>query len=215
LAGLDVINYLKKKDKFKGSLAARAHLPQPPPDDAPNIRGGAGSPPKKKRAGNMSVEGSRLKIENFFKEQGVTKSSTGTIVHKGSRHAIPYDDFISDLTHDFTRTEPNMTNFETTAGLNFLKKIRLPTSHIRSTRLRSKYTALRTHGPGTLVTPQSGSSGEERPPSRIPVRSAPQLMRTSRGRQARFPSLYERRSRPSSSQTALLNDDIRKLFGSK
>jgi hypothetical protein len=144
--------------------------------------GGAGSPPKKKRAGNTSVEGSKSKI----------------------------DDFINDLTHDFTRTQPSMTPTETTTGLNFLKKIRLPTSHIRSTRLRSKYTALRTHGPGT---PQSSSS-EDRPPSRIPVRSAPQLMRTNRGRQSRFPSLYERRSRPTS-QTALLNEDIRKLFGGK
>jgi hypothetical protein len=162
------------------------------------LGGGAGSPPKKKRAGNASVEGSKSKI------------SAGTIVHKGSRHDIPYDDFINDLTHDFTRTQPSMTPTETTTGLNFLKKIRLPTSHIRSTRLRSKYTALRTHGPGT---PQSSSS-EDRPPSRIPVRSAPQLMRTNRGRQSRFPSLYERRSRPTS-QTALLNEDIRKLFGGK
>jgi hypothetical protein len=39
LAGLDIINYLNKKDKFKGSLAAKAHLPQLP-DDAPIIRGG-------------------------------------------------------------------------------------------------------------------------------------------------------------------------------
>ena len=145
----------------------------------------------------------------------MTKSNSGTLVHKGARHNIPYDDFVNDLTHDFTRTQPSMTPSETTTGLNFLKKIRLPTSHIRSTRLRSKYTALRTHGPGTLATPQSSSSNEDRPPSRIPVRSAPQLMRTNRGRQNRFPSLYERRSRPSTSQTALLNDDIRKLFGSK
>ena len=134
-------------------------------------------------------------------------------MHKGSRHDIPYDDFINDLTHDFTRTQPSMTPTETTTGLNFLKKIRLPTSHIRSTRLRSKYTALRTHGPGTLATPQSSGS-EDRPPSRIPVRSAPQLMRPNRGRQSRFPSLYERRSRPAS-QTALLNKDIRKLFSGK
>ena len=62
MAGLDIINYLNKKDKFKGSLAAKAHLPQPP-DGAPIIRGDAGSPPKKKRAGNTSVEGSKSKIE--------------------------------------------------------------------------------------------------------------------------------------------------------
>jgi hypothetical protein len=163
LAGLDIINYLNKKDKFKGSLAAKAHLPQPP-DDAPNIRD-TGSPIKKKRAGSMSVEGSKTKIENFFKEQGVTKSSAGTVVHKGSRHNIPYDDFVNDLTHDFTRTQPSMTPSETTTGLNFLKKIRLPTSHIRSTRLRSKYTALRERGPGTIATPQSSTSNEDRPPS--------------------------------------------------
>ena len=118
LAGLDIINYLNKKDKFKGSLAATAHLPQPPSDGAPGRGVGAGSPPKKKRAGSMSVEGSKSKIETFFKEQGVTKSNTGTIVHKGSRLAIPYDDFINDLTRDFTRTQPSMTPAETTAGLN-------------------------------------------------------------------------------------------------
>ena len=211
LAGLDIINYLNKKDKFKGSLAAKAHIPQPP-DGAPNL-GDAGSPAKKNRPGSMSVEGSKTKIENFSKEQGVTKSSTGSVSHKGSRYNIPYDDFINDLTHDFTRTPPNMTDGETTLALNFLKKIRLPTSHIRSNRLRSKYTALRERGGGTLATPKSSSSDENRPPSRIPVRSAPQLIRNNRGRQSRFPSICTRRSRPSSSHTSLLNDDIDKLFG--
>jgi hypothetical protein len=206
LVGLDIINYLNKKDKFKGSLAAKAHIPQPP-DGAPNI-GNAGSPAKKKRPGNMSVEGSRVKIENFFKEQGVTKSSTGGVSHKGTRLTIPYDDFINDLTHDFTRTPPNMTESETTQGLNFLKRIRLPTSHIRSNRLRSKYTALRERG-GTLATPKS--SDEDRPPSRIPVRSAPQPIRKNRG-PSRFPSVYNRRVRPSSSHTSRLNDDITSLF---
>ena len=70
LAGLDIINYLNKKDKFKGSLAAKAHIPQPP-DGPPNL-GDAGSPAKKNRPGSMSVEGSKLN-ENFFKQQGVTK----------------------------------------------------------------------------------------------------------------------------------------------
>ena len=208
LAGLD-INYLNKKDKFKGSLAAKAHIPQPP-DGAPNL-GDAGSPAKKKRLGSMSVEGSKTKIESFPKEQGVTKCNTGSVSHKGSRYNIPYDDFINDLTHDFTRTPPNMTDGETTLAVNFLKKIRLPTSHIRSNRLRSKYTALRERGGGTLATPKSSSSDESRPPSRIPVRSAPQLIRNNRG--SRFPSIYTRRSRPSSSHTSLLNDDIDKLFG--
>ena len=214
LAGLDVINYLKKKDKFKGSLAATAHLPQPPPDGAPGRGEGGGSPLKKKQAGGMSVEGSKSKIETFFKEHGVTKSNRGTIAHKGSRLEIPYDDFINDLTRDFTRTQPSMTPDETTTGLNFLKQIRLPTSHIRSSRLRSKYTALRTHSPGTLATPQS-SSDEGRPRSRIPVRSAPQLMRSGKSMRSRFPSLYERRSRPSTSYTSKLNDDISELFRRK
>jgi hypothetical protein len=107
LAGLDIINFLNKKDKFKGSLAARAHIPQPP-DGAPPPGGDAGSPLKKKWPGSMSVEGSKTKIETFFKEQGVAKSTGGTITHKGARYNIPYDDFMNDLTHDFTRTAPNM-----------------------------------------------------------------------------------------------------------
>ena len=90
-----------------------------------------------------------------------------------------------------------MTNGETTLGLQFLKKIKLPTSHIRSNRLRSRYTALRERG--TLATPKSSSSSDEgRPPSRIPIpsRSTPQVIRgrNSRG-QSRFPNIYNRRNR--------------------
>jgi hypothetical protein len=215
LAGSDIINYLKKKDKFKGSLKAAAHLPQPPEDGAPDGGSrGAGSPTKKKRPGNMSVEGSREKIETFFKEQGVRKSSTGTVVHRGSRLDIPYDDFINDLKHNFSSTDPSMTPAETTTGLNLLKRIRIPTSHIRSTRLRSKYTALRTRGPGTLPSPKSSMSSENIP-SRIPVRSALQLTRTDKSMQSHFPSVYERRSRPSNVHTSELNKDISKLLGRK
>jgi hypothetical protein len=194
LAGMDVINLLNKKDRFKGSLAAKAHLPQPPGDDGPVV---AGSPKKKKRVGGMSVEGSETKIKNFFKDQGVKKANAGTIVHRGTRYELPYDDFIHDLTHDFTRTRPTLTDQETKTGLNLLKKIRIPTSHIRSNRLRSKYTALREgSNSGTIATPKYST-----PPSTsrlpIPVRpnSAPQLIRNHRGA-SRFPELYNRRSRP-------------------
>ena len=108
------------------------------------------------------------------------KGSAGTITHRGTRYQVPYDDFIHDLTHDFTRTQPMLTKHETTEGLGLLKKIRLPTSHIRSGRLRSRYTALReggAGGSGMLSTPKSDTSDESRPPSRIPIRSAPQRMR--------------------------------------
>jgi hypothetical protein len=77
----------------------------------------------------MSVEGSQTKIKNFFKDQGVKKGSAGTITHRGTHYDIPYDDFVHDLTHDFTRTQPTLTERETTTGLNLLKKLRIPTSH--------------------------------------------------------------------------------------
>ena len=190
LAGMDVINLLNKKDRFKGSLAAKAHLPQPPGDDGPVVAGS----PKKKRVGGMSVEGSETKIKNFFKDQGVKRASAGTIVHRGTRYDIPYDDFIHDLTHDFTRTQPTLTDHETRTGLNLFKKIRIPTSHIRSNRLRSKYTALREGSSATIATPKYSTPSTSRLP--IPVRpnSAPQLMRSHRGA-SRFPELYNRRSR--------------------
>jgi hypothetical protein len=144
LAGMDIINFLNKKDRFKGSLAAKPHLPQPPENGGPPEAVVAGNiSPKKKRVGGMSVEGSETKIKNFFKEQGVKKTPAGTITHRGMRYDVPYDDFIHDLTHDFTRTRPTLTDHETTKGLGLLKKIRIPTSHIRSNRLRSKYTTLR------------------------------------------------------------------------
>ena len=154
----------------------------------------------------MSVEGSETKIKIFFREQGVKRGSGGTITHRGTRYEIPYDDFIHDLTHDFTRTQPTLTERETTKGLDLLKKIRIPTSHIRSNRLRSKYTALR-EGSGTLATPKSDTP----PPSRIPIRSssAPQRMRNNRGA-SRFPDVYNRRSR--ARNTSQLDHDIGKLL---
>jgi hypothetical protein len=164
----------------------------------------------------MSVEGSATKIKEFFKEKGVLKSTGGTIVHNGSRYNIPYDDFIYDLTHDFTHTTPNLTTGETTQGLRFLKKIRLPTSHIRSNRLRSRYTSLREGSSGDVgipETPKSSSSDESRPPSRIPVRSAPQIIRSSSRGRSRFPTIYNRRNRPSDSHSSQLNTDIEKLLG--
>ena len=50
LANMEIVNFLNKKDRFKGSLAAKAHLPQPPDDDGPPNAIAAGSP-RKKRAG--------------------------------------------------------------------------------------------------------------------------------------------------------------------
>ena len=42
---MEIINFLNKKDRFKGSLAAKAHLPRPPDD---------GGPPEAVVAGNIS-----------------------------------------------------------------------------------------------------------------------------------------------------------------
>ena len=193
LAGMDIVNFLNKKDRFKGSVSANAHLPQPPDGNPPADVAGNISP-KKKRTGAMSVEGSETKIKNYFKEAGVRKGTAGTLMHRGTQYPIPYDDFIHDLTHDFTRTQPALTQHETTTGLGLLKKIRLPTSHIRSARLRSKYTALRegsTATPsGIISTPKSSSSDDTS--SRIPKRSAPQLYNR---KTSRFPNIYKRRSR--------------------
>jgi hypothetical protein len=50
VANMEIVNFLNKKDRFKGSLAAKAHLPQPPDDDGPPNAIAAGSP-REKRAG--------------------------------------------------------------------------------------------------------------------------------------------------------------------
>jgi hypothetical protein len=190
----------------------QAHVPQAPAEtQAP----AAGTPGRKRatRAGTF-VEGSKSKIVDYFKEKGVTKGSSGNIVYKGSRYNIPYDDFIYDLTHDFTRTSPNMTTSETQQALRFLKKIKMPTSHIRSNRLRSQYTSMR-EGGSRMSPPTPSSSNEEsvttprtRPPSRIPIRSAPQQ------RNNRFPNLYNRRDHISGSHSQQLDRDIEALLRS-
>jgi hypothetical protein len=203
---MDIVNFLNKKDRFKGSLAAKAHLPQPPDNGPPNS---IADSPRKKRVGGMSVEGSETKIKTFFKDQGIKRTSAGTIIHRGTRYEVPYDDFIHDLTHDFTRTRPTLTEHETKTGLTLLKKIRIPTSHIRSNRLRSKYTALREGGSSSgipIATPKLNTSTTRRLPTR--PNSAPQLVRNKGA--SRFPELYSRRSRVR--DTSQLDYDLNPLL---
>ena len=95
--------------------------------------------------------------------------------YKGKKIRISYDDFLYDLTHDFTATQPNLTDHETRQGLQFLKIINMPTSNIRSRKLCERYVEMRrqnSSGSDTstnITTPPTSRGALSR--SRIPVHS--------------------------------------------
>lgn len=194
LAGTDIVNFMNRKGKLKETIATQAHLPKPPDSDKPNnpnTPAGRPGTPRRWLRPNASVEGSKAKIAALFKEKGVKKSDSGGLEYKGSKIYVPYDDFIFDLTHDLKKTALSLTERETRMGLKTLKKLGMPTSHIRSIRLQNAYTAMRQAG--------SSSSSESvvtiPQPSQIPIRSTPYNTPHSRQPSRSLPQIVQRRDR--------------------
>ncbi|CAB3984016.1 Hypothetical predicted protein [Paramuricea clavata] len=171
LAGMKIVNFLNKKDKLKGAQKATGQLPKPP--DAPRPDSATLGQRRAQRPGT-TVDAANERILETFKQEGVSRGGSGNVVHKGTRYNIHYTDLLYDLTHNTTEKTANLTSIESQQAMRLLRKIKMPASHIRSTRLRAQYIKTRT----TRALPETPStSGEEdslastpfgRPISRIP-----------------------------------------------
>ncbi|CAB3998057.1 Hypothetical predicted protein [Paramuricea clavata] len=188
LAGMKIVNFLNKKDKLKATQKATGQLPKPP--DAANPGSATPGQRRAQRPGT-TVDAANEKIMEIFKQEGVSRGGNGNVVHKGTRYNIPYTDLVYDLTHNTTEKTANLTSVESQQAMRLLKKIKMPASHIRSTRLRGQY--IKTRTTRTLSeTPETSSEENSfpstpfgRPPSRIPQ---PLRRHTA-------PTPYNRRSR--------------------
>ncbi|CAB3988322.1 Hypothetical predicted protein [Paramuricea clavata] len=136
LAGMKIVNFLNKRDKLKGAQKATGQLPKAP--DAPNPASATPGQRRAQRPGT-TVDAAHEKIMEIFKQEGVSRGGSGNVMHKGTRHNIPYTDLVYDLTHNTTEKTANLTSVESQRAMQLLKKIKMPASHIRSTRLRAQY----------------------------------------------------------------------------
>ncbi|CAB3982317.1 Hypothetical predicted protein [Paramuricea clavata] len=197
LAGMKIVNFLNKKDKLKGTQKATGKLPNPP--DAPANPGSATPGQRRAQRPGTTVEAANERIMEVFKREGVARGGSGNVVHKGTRYNIPYTDLVYDLTHNTTEKTANLTSVEAQQAMRLLRKIKMPASHIRSSRLRGQYIRTRTL-PETPSSESDSITPLARPAaSRIPRHTAP--------------TPYNRRPR-STHNTAYgqLDRDIRRLL---
>jgi hypothetical protein len=129
LAGTDIVNFMKKKEKFKGALAVA------PPAAANDDDNAA---PRGRQPLQGSVVSHHNLIKSFLKRQGVQKTNKG--LKAGSKTInVSYDDLLYDLTHNPSKTQANLNPRETEASLNFFKSLRMPASFIRNQKLRKRF----------------------------------------------------------------------------
>jgi hypothetical protein len=159
LAGMDIVNFLNKKDKLQNSQkASDIQIPKPPADD--NAVGNATPGRRRPQRPGTTVEGAKEKIVEIFKTQGVTRAGNGNVTHKGTRYNVPYEDLVYDLSHNTTKKTANLTSIEAKEGMQLLKKINMPASSIRNTRLRADYISTRVGGIRILPDLPTSSSDE-------------------------------------------------------
>ena len=193
LAGMDIVNFMNKKDKLQNSLkASDIQIPKPPAD---NTAGNATPGRRRAQRPGTTVEGAKEKIVEIFKTQGVTRAGNGNVAHKGTRYNIPYEDLVYDLSHNTTTKTANLTSIEAKEAMQLLKKINMPASSIRSTRLRADYIRTRVGGIRILPDlPTSVSSSDEMPTTSM---TTPRRRSSSIPRPARHTTTgsYNRRPR--------------------
>ena len=90
-AGTDIVNFMRKKDKFKGALAAAA-APTPPP--AAQAEDEAG--PSGKQPAQGSVASAHQLISGYLKRNGVVKTAKG-IKAGGKSVNVPYEYLLANL----------------------------------------------------------------------------------------------------------------------
>ncbi|CAB3987890.1 Hypothetical predicted protein [Paramuricea clavata] len=174
VAGRDIINFLNKKDNYKKSIVP----------DVDNDDGAQGAAPPPTAANPTPVKPatvacSRRLITNFLASKNVKPQENGIRTNTGTNLPISYDDMITDLTHNFTRTQPNLTIANRDRVITLLKRINMPVSYIRNKEMKEQYKIAleseeNTHTPLTTRTTTT--------PLRRPLTTTPTTSRIGRSR---------------------------------
>ncbi|CAB3988047.1 Hypothetical predicted protein [Paramuricea clavata] len=129
LADTDIVNFLRKKDKYLNETAVQPQNPQPA-----NNNNADGSAAKALVAGTIAYH--EKLITNHMKAKGITDTGKG-VKYQGKTMNFSYEDMIEDLTKNSKNT--NLTNAQHDKMLRTLKKSNMPTKYIRNKLLREKY----------------------------------------------------------------------------
>jgi hypothetical protein len=156
-AGADIINYLKKKRKYKDE---KNILPGAPPP------GGGPPPPGAARFGTVAFHKDKLKT--YFKQKGIIKSDEGTLIFGNYKTQIPYDDLMGDLVQNKKKTGLNLNAGELRRALIQLKRKRMPAQYIRNEKIHTQYREL-LQGEGA----SGGTSGTPPPAYQSPHTTQP------------------------------------------
>jgi hypothetical protein len=135
LAGTDIINYLRKKDNYQKSLATGVGYDDDAAVDPP-------APVQAAQPKTGTVASAEKLINAHFKAKGVTPSEDGNKIGDSGTLGISYNDMVIDLTHNFTRTQPNLTRVDRQRVLKLLKKTKMPISYVRNKKLKEEYKEL-------------------------------------------------------------------------
>ena len=136
LASRDIINFLNKQDNYKKSL-----LPTVNDDDGDGNGGNAaprpaGTPVPVKPS---TVAGSRRLITQFLESKNIKPTEQGIRVSATKHIPVSYEDMITDLTHNYNRTQGNLTLANRDRVIGLLKKVNLPVSYICNREIKEQY----------------------------------------------------------------------------
>jgi hypothetical protein len=143
-AGADIVNFLKKKRKYKDE---KNLLPADP--NAP-VAGGAA-------AGGVARSGTvafhRDKLQTYFKKTGIVESAEGTLTFGNYSTQIPYDDLMADLVQNRKKTGLNLSDNQLRRALIHLKRRRMPAQYIRNEKIHTMYRELLDGGESSRSPP--------------------------------------------------------------
>ena len=131
-AGADIVNYLKKKRKYKDEKNILAVDPAAAPQGA-----GAGGAV---RFGTVAFH--KEKLQNYFQDKGIIKTDEGTLTFGTYKTQIPYDDLLADLVQNKKKTGLNLNYNELRRALLQLKRKRMPAQYIRNEKIHTIYREL-------------------------------------------------------------------------
>ncbi len=142
LAGNDITQFMRKKRKYQkkdnGEVAAGGEE-QEEEEGANGGRGGGGPIVAGRGTRTLQIE---KRIITFFKNKKIVKNRRGTLNYKGWDTGVNYEDLLEDLTHDYKKTETNLSKPVMTKALKVLKKEAMPVSYIKNKKIKSEYKTL-------------------------------------------------------------------------
>ncbi len=143
LAGNNITQFMRKKRKYQergnGGEAGNGEGQEEDGGDGGGGGGGGGAIVAGRGTKILEIE---KRIKTFLKNKKIVKNRRGTLNYKGHDTGVNYDDLLEDLTHDFKKTDTNLSKPIMTKALKVLKKESMPVSYIKNKKIKLEYKTL-------------------------------------------------------------------------